>query len=70
MAQTKLFQVRRKFPRPVNFAAFLVHDMHRFREILIGIQRNRECQHQRGGTVELNFRGIQQGQRFSLTLAG
>ena len=37
MAQSKLFQVRRKFPRPVNLAAFLIHDMHRFGEILIGI---------------------------------
>ena len=70
MAQSKLFQVRRKFPRPINLAAFLIHDMHCFRKILIGIQRNRKGQHQRGGTVELNFRGIQQRQRFSLTLGG
>ncbi len=70
MTQAQLFQIGRKLPRPVNFAAFFIHDMHRFGEILIGIQRYREGQHQRGGTVELNFRGIQQGQRFPLTLGG
>ena len=55
MTQTQLFQIRRQLPGSVHLAAFLIHHVDGLAEILLGIERNRERQHQRCRAVELNL---------------
>ncbi|MNS27028.1 hypothetical protein D3C72_589650 [compost metagenome] len=70
MAQTQLFQIWRELPGTVHFAALFIDDVNRAGKILIGVERNRKRQNQSGCAIELNFRGIEQRERFTLTLRG
>ena len=62
VAQAHLHQIVRQLPGAIDLAVFAIDQVQTLGELLLRVERHREADRQRAGTIQLHLRDIHHGQ--------